>query len=81
MKKADTAELISKHVRSLDLGKKNYKKADAALEAIISTMKPGDVAVAANGRKYELVDEFAERMTVFKPCGIRRYKLEEVTEP
>jgi hypothetical protein len=79
--KTDTPELIAKHVRSLDLGKRNYKKADAALEAILATMKAGDVVTAANGRKYELVDEFAVKMTVFKPCGVRRYRLEEITEP
>jgi hypothetical protein len=81
MKKADTSELIAKHVHSLELGKRNYKKADAALEAIVATMKAGEIVTAANGKKYELVDEFAAKPVVFRPVGVRRFRLELVTEP
>lgn len=81
MKKTDTAALIAKYAKSLAAGKKAYKHADACLDSIVSVMKPGDVAAATNGRKFQLIDEFAQKTVVFKPCGVRRYKLEEVSEP
>ncbi len=80
-KKVDIAVLVGKHVRSLELGKRAYKRSDASLEAILKVMKPGDVVTLKGGRRYELVDEFAEKLTVFKPCGVRRFKLEEIAEP
>lgn len=80
-KKADLPTLAGKHIRSLELGKRAYKRSDASLEAILKVMKPGDVVTLKGGKKFELVDEFATRTTVFKPCGVRRYKLEEIAEP
>ena len=80
-KKADLPTLVGKHVRSLELGKRAYKRSDASLDAILKAMKPGDVVTLKGGKKFQLVDEFATKTILFKPCGVRRYKLEEIAEP
>ena len=80
-KSVDRPALLGKYLRSLELGKRRYKQADAALELLLGEMKPGDVVELKNGKKFKLSDRYEKKIVVFQPCGVRRYEFEEVTEP
>jgi hypothetical protein len=74
-------ELVSKiqrAVRTRDMGKRAYKRADALLSEIVKEMKVGQVVQVSNERAYELVDNFAGKDIVWNPCAARRWELEEV---
>lgn len=78
------------HVHSLREGKERYKAADAALDALLAKKKPGSViklpagskvAEDLRGKKFRVVDKFADRNSIGVGLNARRFELEEVTEP
>jgi hypothetical protein len=80
-RESELAAKIRKHLKSLELGKKHYKRADAILAEIVNEnlMEPGQpVKLNEQGRKAVLVDRYAEKLTVFQPCGVRRYEFDVI---
>lgn len=79
--KADLASLVTKHLRSLELGKKHYKKSDAALDEIEKQIIPGEIVALPSGKKVRFKDKFADRTRINVGMNARRYEFEEVTQP
>jgi hypothetical protein len=79
--KTDIASLVAKHLRSLELGKRNYRKADAALDEIEQKLQPGEVVELPNGRKVRFKDKFDGRNRINVGLNARRFEFEEVTSP
>jgi hypothetical protein len=77
----DLALMLAQHLRSLAIGRKRYNMSDVAMEVLLKQLTPGEVVTLKNGRKYQLVDRYATKTTVFQPCGARRFQFDEVTEP
>jgi hypothetical protein len=78
------------HVSALADGKKFYKEADAALEALLLKAKVGEVITLADekpipvdlrGKKFQVIDKFAKKNSIGVGLSARRYELEEVTAP
>ena len=63
-------------VRARELGKKHYTRHRDLLEQIAHEIKPGSEVPLGDGTKPTLVDQFAEKMTVFRPLGVSRYEIE-----
>lgn len=80
-KKVDAAALAGKYISAVARGKLQYRRADAALSALAKVMKPGQMVILRGGKKYQLLDQFAVKTVVFRACGVRRFKLEEIVEP
>jgi hypothetical protein len=85
-KPLDVPTLAWRHLSNLQRGKTGYKKADAAFEALMKLVKPGDVIeLPANcrmaGKKFEVKDKFASKISVNVGMNARRYELDEITEP
>ena len=68
-------KLAEKYFAAIDRGKAAYEEAGAALEQIIGDAKVGDELALSDGRTATLVDQFAEKNKVFKPCGVERFTL------
>jgi hypothetical protein len=88
--KLDTATLAARHVVSLARGKSHYKKADAALDALLKGAKAGDVItlpdqkpvpVSLRKQKFRVIDKFASRNSIGVGLSARRYELEPIVEP
>lgn len=67
-----------------EAGKASYAEADALLDEICATVKPGEEIELFDRKgnpagKVKLVDQFAEKTIVWKPCGVRRYELKVIT--
>lgn len=78
-KRSGLAGKIRAHMRALEAGKKEYKRADALLEEILEKMKVGEeVKVGDRGQRAKLKDNFEDKNTVYRAHGIRRYELELV---
>ncbi len=96
----DAPRLCALQVSSLAEGKKKYKEADLALDALIAEScekcktcgqliagqvielpdaKP--IPVELRGKKFKLIDNFAEKTRVGVGLSARRFELEEVTTP
>jgi hypothetical protein len=82
--------LAVRHVVSLARGKMYYKKADAALDALLKQAKTGDlivlpdekpVPIAYRGKKFRVTDKFESRNSIGVGLSARRFELEELTEP
>lgn len=82
--------LAVKHVVSLDRGKKYYKKADAALDALLQQSKAGDlislpdaapVPKELRGKKFRVIDKFEKKNSIGVGLSARRYELEEISQP
>ena len=57
-------------------GKEFYGDADEALDALLEAgVKPGQEIDLGGGRQATLIDNFQDRNTVFRPCGVRRFEL------
>lgn len=82
--KEASRELAGKILRCLaarERGGRNYKRADRLLDELAAAVTPGEeILLNQAGRKAVLVDLYAERNVVFKPCGVRRYEL-KIIEP
>lgn len=82
--------LAVRHVVSLARGKKYYKRADAALDALLQQVKAGDVVSLPDaapvpkelrGKKFSVVDKFEKKNSIGVGLSARRYELEEITQP
>jgi hypothetical protein len=76
MKRNDLADKIKRCVRARELGKKHYIKHRDLLEQIANEIEPGREVELGDGTKATLVDQFAQKMTVFRPLGVSRYEIE-----
>lgn len=88
-KKISPAELALLHVHSLEVAKQRYKIADEALRQLRKRKKVGtaialpdskDVAEHLRGKKYCIVDKFADRDAIPVGMNARRFEMEPVTE-
>jgi hypothetical protein len=75
-RKSDLAHKIKRCVRARELGKKHYTKHRDLLEQIAKEIEPGREVQLGDGTKATLVDQFAQKMTVFRPLGVTRYEIE-----
>ncbi|MCU1338861.1 MAG: hypothetical protein JWO19_4442 [Bryobacterales bacterium] len=82
--------LAVRHVVSLARGKFYYKKADAALDALLKQAKTGDVIVLPNekpvptayrGKTFRVTDKFASKNSIGVGLSARRFELEEIATP
>lgn len=73
--KAAAARRIAKQlIAQRDAGKEAYAQADKALQELFDLgLKPGDTITLPGGTTVELVDNFADRNKVWKPCGVTRF--------
>jgi len=71
------AQLLARHLRSLEVGKAGYKDADAALdEYIASGGKIEQPVPLPTGETATVVDQFATRNRVSSGLSVRRYVVE-----
>lgn len=77
-KKDDLAEKVREAVRAHGAGVRGYARHDALVEEIAKEIEPGQVVKTGKKSGYKLVDEFADKEILWKPCGFRRWKLEKV---
>ena len=75
-RKSDLADKIKRCVRARELGKKHYTRHRDLLEQIAHEIEPGSEVMLGDGTKATLKDQFADKMTVFRPLGVSRYELE-----
>jgi hypothetical protein len=76
MSKKKTAEKMLEYLAAKEAGKAAYGRADELLEEISSEVDLNEeVKLDNSGRVGVLVDQFADRTVVFKPCGVRRFDL------
>jgi hypothetical protein len=78
MSASQLARKIQRAIRTREMGRRAYKRADALLAEIAAEMKPGQVVQVSAERAYELVDNYAGKDIVWNPCAARRWELEEV---
>lgn len=65
------------YLRSLDMGKKSYRKADELFEKLFEGgCAPGTEINLPGNRTATIVDQFASKNKVWKQCGVSRYTLE-----
>lgn len=78
---SELAQKVLRCIAAREKGGRHYKRADRALDEIAAAVKPGEeIPLNEAGRKAVLVDLYADKNVVFKPCGVRRYEL-KVIEP
>jgi hypothetical protein len=66
-------------MRATELGKKNYRKADAIMDTLEKELEPGQVVQLGSGRSVRFVDKFAGRNRINVGMNARRYEFEEIT--
>jgi hypothetical protein len=74
--KNDVADKIKRCVRARELGKKHYTKHRNLLAQIANEIESGREVQLGDGTKATLIDQFADKMTVFRPLGVSRYEIE-----
>jgi hypothetical protein len=88
-KKLTAPDLALLHLVSMKLGKQHYGAADAALAALRQKKKAGDVFTLPKteevpeefrGKKFQLIDKFADRDSIGVGQKARRFELEPFTE-
>lgn len=86
----DAYTLMAMHVTALAEGKKQYKLADAALDALVDQLRVGQVIELPKtfkipedlrGKKFAIADKFAKRNSIGVGLSARRFEVEEVTNP
>ena len=77
---SDLSSAVEKLVRALELGKKNYKKADALMDALEKELEPGQLIVLRSGKSYRFVDKFSGKNRINVGMNARRYEFEPVVE-
>lgn len=77
----DVPTLAARVVASREVGKRGYKKADAAMAELVKQIKPGETVTLASGKKFQLKDNWEGKTQVAAISFSRRYELEEVTSP
>ena len=73
------AELVGKHLRARESGKRAYKRAERLLDEIVQRGKSGEEIPLAGGKKAMIKDLYLTTNKVFRAHGIGRYEI-EVTE-
>ncbi len=81
--KAVTARQIRSYLRAyLRLradAKARYERADKLLQQIIATLPVGAIIThPQTGEEFEIVDNFKDRNTAFKACGVDRIYLKPI---
>ncbi len=78
----DVGDRVAAYLRALEVGKAKYAEADALLEVLVKEMRVG-VPVSLNGAHGGggrfvaiLVDQYATRTVVWRPVGVRRFRIE-----
>jgi hypothetical protein len=75
------ADKARRALRARAAGKRCYARYDALLDEIAAEIEPGETILLNEfGKKAVLRDQFDGKLIVWKPCGIRRYELEEELE-
>lgn len=70
-------KIASAYLKSLEAGKAAYKQADELLQKLLDEgAVVGTPIELTGGRTATLVDQFAGKNKVWKPCGVDRFKLE-----
>src|ERR1044072_7688397 len=77
--KRKAAQAMKSYLAARDQGKAAYARADAILEDLAASLKPGAPVAPGAGRTPTLVDQFAEKTKVYKPCGISRFEVKVIT--
>src|SRR5689334_577029 len=65
----DLADKIKRCVAARELAKKHYTKHRDLLEQIANEIEPGREVQLGDGMKATLIDQFADKMTVFRLGG------------
>lgn len=68
--------IVARHQKQLDAGRRAYAKAGELLDQLVAGGLVGVEIKLVAGRPAVVVDQFAERNTVFKTTPMARYKLE-----
>jgi hypothetical protein len=75
-------QVLGLYLMHREQGKLHYAQADEALQELLQRLKGVRgkklLTHAASGEVYELVDQFADRNTVFGHSGVRRFDLKLV---
>jgi len=74
------AKKVQQYFDAKEAGRRAYAQADRLLDEVAGEIRAGrDIqlfdADGNPGEKARLVDQFAEKSIVWKPCGVRRYDL------
>jgi len=83
MTKKELGQKARKYFEAKEAGKTAYDEADQALQEISQELAPGDKIqlfdeAGKPAGEAELVDQFAKKSIVWKPCGVRRFDLKMV---
>lgn len=73
---ADVPKLVDRYLRAREAGKRAYARSDDLIRQIADLVAPGEKIQVRPGLEAMLVDEFADRLIVWNPCGARRWKVE-----
>lgn len=72
--------LVEKHLNLKEKGKALYSEADQVFEQIREHMKPGQRMFLSDGRVFEFTDNFEKSNVCFRPAGVKRFELLEVSK-
>lgn len=75
-KKADITDLVARYQKARAAGKRAYARADDLITKIAALVEPGQEIELRPGVKAVLVDQFADKLVVWTPCGAHRWKIE-----
>jgi hypothetical protein len=80
----EAEELLERVLSAREKGKQCYAQADEALTELVERLRPirGKKLLTreSTGEVFELVDQFADRNTVFGHSGVRRFDLKPVKQ-
>lgn len=70
------AEKIKELLAERDRGKEAYNRARELEAELADELEVGEPIDLGDGQTAKLVDRFAGKNTVFKPCGVTRFEIE-----
>lgn len=70
---------LARYFKLRGQGKGKYILADDLLTVIMPRMPAGSRVELPDGRQIEMVDNFAGRNTAYRPSGVSRFELKDVT--
>lgn len=71
------AKLAREYLRAMEEGKRQYKRAEEALNEIVERVKVGTEIPVGRGEKVVLMDLYLETNRVYRAHGISRFELVE----
>jgi hypothetical protein len=77
---AALADQVAAYLQVLDRGRRTWDKADVMFAELLKVLVPGQVVAMPDGRRFELVDNFAHSNVAFKSAGVKRFELKKATE-